>query len=140
MCLPNAGLAFKFPPPAEFSRDRLCFTTGFSFAKIVALFSHCASLSSLSPIPSLIAGKSLGTLIEPALEVRECDPRCKREDNRFSLVLEVVDFAEALEEVRKREKRFFSWEVLRWAFCWSSANVGGVMSSCVLVSVRMKVN
>ena len=50
-------------------------------------------------------------LAEPALEERECDPRCRRVDNRFSLTFDVVDFADAFDELRKREKRFFSWDV-----------------------------
>lgn len=112
ICFTCAGRpSLMLESPTEFSLDRLCLTTGFTCARIVALFSHCASLSSLSPAASLIAGRSLGMLAEPALEERECDPRCRRVDNRFSLTFDVVDFADAFDELRKREKRFFSWDV-----------------------------
>ena len=86
-----------------------------------------------------MAGKSLGIFTEPKLDERECEPRCKRDDNRFSLVFDVVDFEDTFEELRKREKRFFSWGVFD-SGCWSPAKVGGDMSSWVLVSVLMKVN
>lgn len=116
--------------PSESLPASDCLAIGFSFAKIVARFSHCASLSSRSPASSLMAGKSVGRLTELELDVRECDLRCRRCDKRFSPRLDVVESTEAFEELRKREK---CSEMERWSLCgrgvWSSGYDGGSMSS-----------
>lgn len=113
---------------------------GLTFARIVALSSQRASLSSPSSERSWISGRSAGTLMDPWLEAREPDRKCSRCDSLFSpVVLDLVEDVDVLEALRRRESRF----VMEWSFeggALSLANVGGLMSSWVFVSERMMVN
>lgn len=76
-----------------------------------------------------MTGKSGGTLIELALDACERERMCSL-GNRFSLLVEFLEFVEAVEEARKRDRCFELGEVsLLDSGAISLAKDGGLISS-----------
>ena len=127
----------------------LLLSISFFFASIVALFSHCDSVAGppSSSVSGAISGRSSGTLDELGSLLLKCRRWESLLGFDLSLVCEETDLAETVDELLEwlPKNPFFRVSALPSMNKDGSdevadENVGGLIISCVCVSVLRKVN